>query len=477
MNAAKFAQYFVIVLGAVISIVIMMLYIFSPESEREIFVLICTLPTLVLLELYFKYQDLFSPIVFFLLTTLFGVTLKSIFAIFFLDDTLAFILLQGKEITYFYYPTILLLCGFLCFSIGFRVKRKPLKLNYLFTSDDKLRWSYSRILIASFILLVIAVTGFLLFIKSIGSIDLDITSLMSKKYVEDEDTGNKLSFGYFHWMSSMISYAYYIVLVYYLHYYKKIKYRFAWRNYILFLFLLALIFPLFINSRSEFLYIFINTSIILYRYDKVNIFKLAIGFSFALSFFMIMTIQRSVTRTNNLDNLSQQMEIGVALQGILGRRSLLGVFKTAHIINGIPDKLEYRYGATMTGWVTAGIPRTMWKNKPIIANGAIIGEKIFGTPTSGVPSGLFGELYWNFGILGILIGGYLYGIFLKTFYVTFKSKANPNAIIIYSTLILFFSFFLVNVNINQSIVKTTTLLIPLLTVIIFISKKIKPNTA
>ena len=182
-----------------------------------------------------------------------------------------------------------------------------------------------------------------------------------------------------------------------------------------------------------------------------------------------MTIQRTTSKTSEIGALTKKVDSGILIKGILGRRYLLDIFKTAHIIKAIPEKLDYEYGSTMTAWVAAPIPRSTWSEKPIIANGAIIGVEVFGNRISGVPPGLFGEFYWNFGIIGIVLGGFLFGRMLKWFYVSFRSKSNPNCVLIYSTSVMFFAFYIVNVNVNQFIVRSVTTLIPVIISILFLS--------
>jgi hypothetical protein len=68
----------------------------------------------------------------------------------------------------------------------------------------------------------------------------------------------------------------------------------------------------------------------------------------------------------------------------------------------------------------AFIPRFFWKEKPVITQGSKFAEYL-GTQKVSIGMGAIGELYWNFGVVGILAGmaligmlwGYLVNIFIN----------------------------------------------------------------
>jgi hypothetical protein len=75
------------------------------------------------------------------------------------------------------------------------------------------------------------------------------------------------------------------------------------------------------------------------------------------------------------------------------------VTKTGH---GVP----FRHGDTLGSLLTAFIPRLIWPTKPGIQVGLLVAKEFFPGESAEVnlsPSHL-GELYWNFGFLGVLFG-------------------------------------------------------------------------
>jgi hypothetical protein len=74
----------------------------------------------------------------------------------------------------------------------------------------------------------------------------------------------------------------------------------------------------------------------------------------------------------------------------------------------------------------------MWKEKPVISIGQIPSEKVFGTGIDRaggrIPPGFISELYWNFGIPGVLIGMHILGLWLKFLYINFRKNFLQNRI-------------------------------------------------
>ena len=86
------------------------------------------------------------------------------------------------------------------------------------------------------------------------------------------------------------------------------------------------------------------------------------------------------------------------------------------IISRVPLLLNYQYGLTYLHLLIYPIPRLLWHAKPSPIGTGIFTEVFFpGEYFAGVTKGITlpGELYLNFGVLGILGGMFLFGIFLR----------------------------------------------------------------
>ena len=132
---------------------------------------------------------------------------------------------------------------------------------------------------------------------------------------------------------------------------------------------------------------------------RLNVTRLARGALVALLVFQLLTAART-------DGAAVQSGgvVAATFETLVENRNMIDPSKTAHIIDGVPGKLDFADGSTITSFVVAPIPRSIWPTKPIITPGPTLGRTIFGTAVSGVPPGLFAELYWNFGLLGIGLG-------------------------------------------------------------------------
>jgi hypothetical protein len=86
------------------------------------------------------------------------------------------------------------------------------------------------------------------------------------------------------------------------------------------------------------------------------------------------------------------------------------------IVRGTGTTTPFEYGYTLVPIVEAFIPRLLWSEKPSIPTGQIMNKKFHvteGDLTYISPSHL-GELYWNFGWLGVSVGMSLIGLLFGT---------------------------------------------------------------
>jgi oligosaccharide repeat unit polymerase len=95
----------------------------------------------------------------------------------------------------------------------------------------------------------------------------------------------------------------------------------------------------------------------------------------------------------------------------------------------------------------------VWPEKPLIQYGPIIGKYIYGLDGSGVPPGIIAELYWNFAIVGLIIGSFVIGWFLRRIYEWFSpvTTENGNHILIYVAVAIPFSFVLISNGLSYAI--------------------------
>jgi hypothetical protein len=96
--------------------------------------------------------------------------------------------------------------------------------------------------------------------------------------------------------------------------------------------------------------------------------------------------------------------------------------------------IPLKYGETLLRIFTQFIPRTIWPNKPFDL-GVEIGSLYNPYTLSGSPPGFFAEMYMNFHVVGVIVGGLLLGAGLAVIYNAFLLKdLNPAKALLYVVL-------------------------------------------
>jgi hypothetical protein len=90
------------------------------------------------------------------------------------------------------------------------------------------------------------------------------------------------------------------------------------------------------------------------------------------------------------------------------------ITSVAAVLRDVPDQVDYKYGETLAqAPISIFIPRILWPGKPVLNIGHEFGTtfhliSVVDRETMIAPS-LVGEFYWNFGLLGVVIGMFLVG--------------------------------------------------------------------
>jgi oligosaccharide repeat unit polymerase len=200
-------------------------------------------------------------------------------------------------------------------------------------------------------------------------------------------------------------------------------------------------------------------AVVIWHYLRRPISLRKIGRTIAVAVLVIMIMTGFRKNTNEVSELVPYLTGEKILEILVGNRNLLGIDKTTYITDAIPGKMHYEFGKTLFLWLVAPVPRAIWTEKPTIAAGDIIGKAIYTNDPAagavgGVPPGLVVELFWNFGILGIPIGMFLLGLFLKIVYRSFKDQlsTNKNAVLVYVSLVVPFAFTLLGSNASGTMI-------------------------
>lgn len=94
------------------------------------------------------------------------------------------------------------------------------------------------------------------------------------------------------------------------------------------------------------------------------------------------------------------------------RMSLKGVMEM--IVSGTGSEVRFQYGHTLAPMLTAFIPRLIWPNKPDVQTGQLLNKefRVSEVEFTYISPSHLGELYWNYGWAGVVIGMLVVGTLL-----------------------------------------------------------------
>lgn len=203
-----------------------------------------------------------------------------------------------------------------------------------------------------------------------------------------------------------------------------------------------------LGFRALVLLPFINYFIVYHLlYKKVKLKTLFIMAILFISSFTFLGIYRTIPPGVNL-NFEQILSVvekkPELAYAVLSRSK--GTEVVASVIRKLEETGDYELGyKSLLEAATIYIPRSIWENKPEPSSVRFT-TYFFGSSFNytrgiarddwgGVSPTIIGELFWNYGWLGVIIGMYLFGVFTKIFYKSFITNINyPSVIFIYALL-------------------------------------------
>ena len=148
---------------------------------------------------------------------------------------------------------------------------------------------------------------------------------------------------------------------------------------------------------------------------------------------------------------------------------LFDITTVATLIRDVPENLGFQYGKTLVTWVLMPIPRSVWPEKPT-AVGQIVGANIYdqgiGRIGGGVPPPLVADLYLNFNIVGVIVGMFIFGVFVRIAYSLVTDQNISFLSLITYSLLLTTLISMFNGGFSKPIVGFLKLYIPILMVYI-----------
>jgi len=395
--------------------------------------------------------DLFSPWSFIILSVVIGLTIRGFYiASDYPDhDIIDELYLLGQPPSFFVLPGMLLLAGLLSLTGA-----------YLWKPFGKIPTSCYRpiqstrlyVLVTAILLTSIICSG--LYIALTGGLDAGFISAKRTPIPGLDLAGlDYKSFGTLRSLASLAIFAHLLVWC------DLLKPNASGRRWkiplAILLFLLACTVPFYASIRSAIATHFIlSTAVFYYSTKTFPILKLAaasILLIILISFMTLLRAERNDTSAFSKFNLGAQ-----AFDSLILNRNQIELAKTAHIINALPDELDYQYGKTIAIWLAAPIPRNLWPDKPLIQPGPVIGNRIYDQARAGVPPGYIAEMFWNFHLPGVLFGCFLLGIFLRYLHERFRPAQgdagnNCPQTILYVAAPMMFGFQAISSNIGYAL--------------------------
>lgn len=406
----------------------------------------------------------YEPIWFVMVIVGIGVTGKAFYLAFGPEEQVSFLLLD-KGAGDLIFAALVMSLALLTFSVAYLLGGWRWSLP---TGAWLIGWDERRVYIVSAVMVGFGLTCLALFVWRLDPSFQTWSDLSSPRYVEIPGAQHRGSVGYLRWGAMFTEFGFYLVYALWV-----AKRRSVWSRsglVVAALGLLALALPVFASTRHVALMLVarcIVIWIILRGFPKLRYLVSLVLLSLVLMVSML-AVRHGPPASSELRS---EIGIGGVLEATVGSRHFLDLTKTAHILQAVPEEMDFRYGETFFTWLVAPIPRALWPQKPAIGAGKDLGHAIFDTPpATGVPPGIVAELYLNLGLPGVFLGLALLGLFLRSLYETFRPfLTGPGVVLVYSLLSTRIALDLMAGQVSGSMSKLLQEMAPILLALVVIS--------
>lgn len=187
-----------------------------------------------------------------------------------------------------------------------------------------------------------------------------------------------------------------------------------------------IMFRFFSGSRSSLVFLLLGLVVAFYltsdRTRALNRrYSVACGLALVLSI-AVFPLTTSVRFLGSAGNPLDIFEASPQLQTVGGFTYFIGerfhgVESLALVIDRVPQEVPYNYAEPLGLLAVAWVPRGVWKDKPEISlalkfNSEMLPQGLF-AKNAAVAITIPGEFYWAFGIPGVMVGMFVFGLGLK----------------------------------------------------------------
>ncbi len=328
-----------------------------------------------------------------------------------LDD----LFLLGHEVSFFIPPAAMYLTGLIALTLGYQASAGTSGGEPLRGPLRRLRVEFHRGTPA--VIAVLAVVGFIafyLYAQRTGGFSLARISAKRTTISGLDVTSEYSSHGELRLLSQLSAMAFWLAVA--VSAFDGAKHSLLTaRGWVLVgLFVNASLLPIYASSRTEVGYILlVAVAIEVAAGARPQVRQVLRVGAVVIVLLSVMTFLRASAQRADTGSFDVGAAVTSAQEVLVYNRNFGDITTTAHIYGAVPDTLPFARGSTITAWLVAPVPRSLWPEKPVINSGPVIGSVIYGNSRSGVPPGLIGELYWNFGWWGLLGGMALIGVVLQ----------------------------------------------------------------
>ena len=286
------------------------------------------------------------------------------------------------------------------------------------------------------------------------------------------------AFGYHLWFCSTIP-----CVCFYIWYWEALRSRNHLSRAMAFCFFsLASTFALLSSNRSSICLLVLNSLYIAHSLRVLRFRQLLVaGISVVLVISVGLALRVMSSNTQSAKSVSLKNAVGLSsiMDSLIGNENFADLGRLTRIYQGVPGLMKRKYGKSYVLWLFAPVPRTLWREKPVISQGLEISEEIYGgkrLPTGieggGRPPGLISEAIMNFGLLGVPIVCGMYGMALKM--IQNLHSRNPESRVLLSVYVLIpASFEMIGGEFSRCFVDIIQGLLPALAILLITATVLK----
>lgn len=415
--------------------------------------------------------DIFSVWYLLFIGAFFEIFLRSLYITFDIPDKdriqQVFLLNETKD--FLLNPYLLVICASFALTLGFMVKtHKSGKFNIKNIKQDE--WDMKRFWYIVSALLILSWIGMYLIFQ--GGMETFLKQRGASSNLEDYKS--------YTYARLLVSFSYLAGCIIFVKMLNSVRIKI----FDLFIFIVSLVtfllYSFWSGTRSWFSITLFTMAIIYYYTNNKKIPFIPIIFLGYISLVIIsyMTYLRSGISFEDVGSQGFNL-LGLIEPAILTTNGF-DISKTGHIMQAVPDLLDFQYGKTLIMVIFLWIPRSIWTEKPVGVD-TTIGMKIFGSDIYGagaVPPGFIAEMYLNFWIPGVIIGCFILGLLIRRIHDYFKNNLNNrNNILLYVICFMSLGSSFIGSGVSNAMVGFLMNFIPMYVILHIITKKHPNNNA